>query len=163
MTNSNEIANLVVTVGQTLKAQGRMLAAAESCTGGMLLSRLIDVSGCSAYIAGGIVSYSNAVKEQQVGVKHETLVAYGAVSEQTAREMAEGIRSVLNADIGVGITGIAGPDGGTPDKPVGLTYIGVATAQGTQVARHVWEADRQGNRELSVVVALEMVLAAIKA
>lgn len=163
MTNSNKIADLVITVGQTLKAQGLMLAAAESCTGGMLLSRLIDVSGCSAYIAGGIVCYSNAVKEQQVGVKHETLLAHGAVSEPTAREMAEGICRVLNAQIGVGITGIAGPDGGTADKPVGLTFISLATTHGTQVARHVWQSDRQGNRELSVIVALEMVLAALKA
>src|SRR5689334_22895851 len=135
MTNSYNIADLVIVVGQILKTQGLTLAAAESCTGGMLLSRLIDVSGCSAYIAGGVVCYSNAVKENQVGVKHDTLLAYGAVSEPTAREMAEGIRAVLKADIGIGITGIAGPDGGTADKPVGLTFISMATAQGTQVAR----------------------------
>jgi nicotinamide-nucleotide amidase len=161
MTISSKIADLVSGVGQALKARGLTLAAAESCTGGMLLSRLIDVAGSSAYVAGGVVCYSNAVKEQLVGVQHDTLLAYGAVSEPTAREMAAGIRHVLKADIGIGITGIAGPDGGTADKPVGLTFIGMATAQGTQVARFVWDADRVGNRELSVAAALEMVLAAL--
>ena len=112
-------------VGQQLLAQGLTIACAESCTGGLLTSRLTDIAGSSAYVMGSVVSYTNRIKETLVGVQHETLLAHGAVSEETAREMAEGIRRAIETDIGVGITGIAGPGGGTEDKPTGLVYISV--------------------------------------
>ena len=106
-------------VGQQLLAQGLTIACAESCTGGLLTSRLTDIAGSSAYVMGSVVSYTNRIKETLVGVQHETLLAHGAVSEETAREMAEGIRRAIETDIGVGITGIAGPGGGSEKKPVG--------------------------------------------
>lgn len=151
------------TLGNALKARGMTIAAAESCTGGLLLSTLTDVSGSSAYVLGGVVTYSNAVKQQLVQVQEATLIAHGAVSEPTAQQMASGVRALMGSDIGVGITGIAGPGGGTDDKPVGLTYIGVATAQGVGVRRYVWDDDRAGNKQASVTAAIQQVLTAIGA
>lgn len=113
-------------VAETLFAQKKTIALAESCTGGLVTSRLTDVRGASAYLIGSVVCYSNEIKEKQLGVPHQTLLDYGAVSEPTARAMAEGIRRLNGTDIGVGVTGIAGPDGGTPEKPVGTVYIAVA-------------------------------------
>lgn len=159
MVTENELTARAAAVGQALHQRGLLLAAAESCTGGMFLSRLIDIPGSSAYVAGGVVCYSNAVKMQVVGVQAATLAAYGAVSEPTAREMAEGICRVIGAPLGISITGVAGPDGGTPEKPVGLVYIGLATPLGTQVQRYVWAADRTGNRALSVLAACDLILA----
>ena len=103
-------------VGQQLLAQNLTIACAESCTGGLLTSRLTDIAGSSAYVMGSVVSYTNRIKESLVGVRHETLLSHGAVSEETAREMAEGIARAIGTDIGVGITGIAGPGGGTMVK-----------------------------------------------
>ncbi len=108
------------TVGKLLMEKQLTIACAESCTGGLLTSCLTDVEGSSAYVMGSVISYTNEVKESLVGVKHETLVTHGAVSEETAREMAEGIRHVIGSALGVGITGIAGPGGGTETKPVGI-------------------------------------------
>jgi competence/damage-inducible protein CinA-like protein len=113
-------------VGAQLKARGLTIAAAESCTGGLLLSRLTDVAGSSSYVVGGVVAYDNAVKTSLVEVPAELIEAHGAVSEPVAAAMADGIRRRLGARIGVGITGIAGPDGGTPQKPVGTVCIAVA-------------------------------------
>lgn len=154
----NENTTLAGLAGKALKAKGLTVCAAESCTGGLLLSTLTDISGSSVYVAGGVVCYSNAVKQQLVGVQEATLIAYGAVSEPTAREMAAGIRKVIGADIGIGITGIAGPDGGTAEKPVGLVYIGLATAEKTLVERHIWQGDRLSNKQQSVTAALRMIL-----
>ncbi len=155
---SAEILKLAEQVGHYLREQHMTIAAAESCTGGLLMSYLTDVSGSSAYVMGGIVSYSNAAKHQLLGVQEATLIQYGAVSEQTAHEMATGIRRVLQTDIGVSITGIAGPGGGTPEKPVGLVYIGLATADDVRVERYQWSSDRTGNKLASVVAALHLVL-----
>lgn len=116
-------------VAQRMCAAGLTLATAESCTGGAVASKLTALAGASDYFLGGVVSYSNAVKESALGVKHETLMAHGAVSEETAREMACGVREHLGADFGVATTGIAGPGGGTPEKPVGTVWIAVASAQ----------------------------------
>ena len=113
-------------VAKTLFAQKKTIALAESCTGGLVTSRLTDVRGASAYLIGSVVCYSNEIKEKQLGVPHQTLLDYGAVSDPTARAMAEGIRRLNGTDIGVGVTGIAGPDGGTPEKPVGTVCIAVA-------------------------------------
>ena len=151
-----------ITAGKLLLAQGKTIACAESCTGGLLTSRLTDIAGSSAYVMGSVVSYTNEIKERLVGVKHETLAAHGAVSEETAREMAEGIRRAIRTDVGVGITGIAGPGGGTETKPVGLVYIAVATASGTTVTRNVFSGSRTEKKRSSTEKALAMVIDALQ-
>ena len=113
-------------IGKLLKEQVAMLATAESCTGGLVARRITETSGSSAYFKGGIVAYSNEIKQQLLGVKHETLEQYGAVSEQTAKEMALGCLNVMGADYAIATTGIAGPTGGSDEKPLGLVYIAVA-------------------------------------
>ena len=109
----------------TLRARGLTLAVAESCTGGLLSKRITDVPGCSVYYLGGVCSYANEVKTRLLGVRKETLDTVGAVSPEVAEQMAAGVAQALGADVGVGITGVAGPGGGTDDKPVGLVYISV--------------------------------------
>ena len=146
-------------VGAVLRARGWTVCAAESCTGGLIMHRLTNIAGSSAYVLGGVVSYSNEAKQKLVGVKEETLKAYGAVSEQTATEMVLGVRALFNTDIAVSVTGIAGPGGGTPEKPVGLTYIGLARRdQAAQVRRHVWRGDREAIKTASANAALEWIL-----
>lgn len=134
------------------------ISAAESCTGGLFMGALTEISGSSAIVSGGVVCYSNDIKEEWVGVSAETLKQHGAVSEQTARELAQGIRERMKSTLGIGITGIAGPGGGTPDKPVGLVYIGLATPDGVEVQRCEFDQNRAGNRALSVEQALQMVV-----
>lgn len=158
---SNENESLEVQVGAVLKARELTVCAAESCTGGLLLSRLTDISGSSAYVLGGVVSYSNEAKMKLLGVPEATLIAHGAVSPQTAEAMAMGARQLFEADYALSVTGIAGPGGGTPEKPVGLVYIGLAGSQGVKVERHVWQSDRIGNKVHSVDQALRMLLAVL--
>jgi len=119
---NNELQNEVVS---KLREKNLKLATAESCTGGLIGKRITEVSGCSSVYLGGIISYDNSVKISQLNVSEETLRQYGAVSEQTALEMCKGAAENLGADIGVSTTGIAGPDGGSEEKPVGLVYVGV--------------------------------------
>src|SRR5215207_10419508 len=107
-------------VGELLNARGWTICAAESCTGGLIAHRLTNIAGSSNYVLGGIVSYSNEAKQKLLGVHEATLIAHGAVSEETAAEMVQGVRAVFDADVAVSITGIAGPGGGTAEKPVGL-------------------------------------------
>ena len=129
---------LAARLGAALCAAGKTIACAESCTGGLVTSRLTDIPGSSGYVMGSIVSYTNEIKERLVGVRHATLAAHGAVSPETAREMAEGIRRVIRTDLGIGITGIAGPGGGTAAKPVGLVDNAVRCERGTRVTeRHL--------------------------
>ncbi|MBC7814223.1 MAG: nicotinamide-nucleotide amidohydrolase family protein, partial [Burkholderiales bacterium] len=116
---------LEVRIGAMLLERKLTIATAESCTGGLVAHRLTNISGSSAYVIGGVVSYSNEAKETLLRVKHETLLAHGAVSEETATEMALGALAQFDTDFAVSITGIAGPGGGTEQKPVGLTYIGL--------------------------------------
>ena len=111
---------------------GKTISCAESCTGGLIAKRLTDVSGSSAVFMGGCVTYANSAKEKLIGVNPETLAAYGAVSEQTAKEMAEGVRNALGTDIAIATTGIAGPTGGTEEKPVGTVWVGVSSEKGTR-------------------------------
>lgn len=145
-------------IGEVLTRRGLTLAVAESCTGGLLGHRITNVSGSSAYFQGGVISYSNEAKERILGVAHQTLVQHGAVSKETSLAMAVGARRLLDTDIAVSVTGIAGPTGGTPDKPVGLVYIGLA-AEGVELCeRHVWEGDRSENKERSAQAALELLL-----
>ena len=148
---------LEVVVGDLLRDRGWRIAAAESCTAGLVLARLTDVPGSSEWVTGGIVAYNNDVKSQDLGVPAEVLAGHGAVSEPVARAMAEGVRDRLGADVGVAVTGIAGPGGGSEAKPVGTVVISVALAGGT-VARTFWFiGDRQMIRQQSVLAALDMV------
>jgi nicotinamide-nucleotide amidase len=149
-TIENAVAKLLIINKMTI-------ATAESCTGGLLAHRLTNVSGSSKYLLGGIVSYSNEVKIAKVGVKKETIIAHGAVSEQTVSEMATGIQEKFQADIGIGITGIAGPTGGTDEKPVGLVYIGLAIKDKLIVKRFMFLKDRKANKLLSSLTALNML------
>ena len=148
---------LEVTIGQLLRKHRLTLATAESCTGGLIGHRLTDVSGSSDYFLGGIIAYSNEIKERLLGVKLETLQAHGAVSAETAIEMARGAGRVLGADVAVSVTGIAGPGGGTADKPIGLTYVAVVAANYERVERFVWGKDRSGNKWDSSEAALRML------
>lgn len=150
-------ASLEEVVGQMLKARGLTIALAESCTGGLVTSRLTDIAGSSAYVRGGIIAYCNSVKEELLGVDAQVLEREGAVSESVAKQMAAGVRKTLNADIGVAITGIAGPSGGTPDKPVGTVWIGYADAEGASARLLHFTSDRLLNKSLSATAALDIV------
>jgi nicotinamide-nucleotide amidase len=144
-------------------AVGLTVATAESCTGGLVAHLITQVSGSSGYLLGGVVAYSDAVKVSQLAVPQGVLDAHGAVSAQVARAMAEGARTSFATSLAVSITGIAGPDGGTPAKPVGLTYLAVTGPAGTEVRRVVWAGDRNANKWSSAGLALEMLLAAAEA
>jgi nicotinamide-nucleotide amidase len=148
---------LEVTLGRLLRERGLTLAVAESCTGGLVGHRITQVAGSSHYFAGGVISYSNRAKETLLGVRRETLARYGAVSAETAREMAQGARRALQTDLGLAVTGIAGPGGGTPEKPVGLVYVGLATADAAWTERHVWHGDRPANKAQSAQAALDLL------
>jgi PncC family amidohydrolase len=145
-------------VQRTMVERGLTLATAESCTGGLIGHVLTEVSGSSDYYVGGLVSYSNALKERELGVAAHTLETHGAVSAQTCIAMADGARKRYDAAVAVSVTGIAGPLGGTDAKPVGLTYVGVADADGHDVRRFVWDADRHANKVSSAAAALELLL-----
>ena len=138
--------------------RGLTVATAESCTGGLVAHTITQVPGSSAYLAGGIVSYADRLKVDVLGVPAAVLAAHGAVSAQVARAMADGVRTRLGVDLAASVTGIAGPDGGGPAKPVGLTYIAVADRAGVEVRRFVWRGDRAANVTASVNAALQMLL-----
>ena len=148
---------LEVQVGALLKARNLTLALAESCTGGLVGHRITEVPGSSTYFLGGIVAYAYDIKERQLGVSHATLYDCGAVSPETALEMSRGARHALGADIGLSTTGIAGPTGGMPGKPVGLVYIALSTRDGERCEEHVWKSDRSGNKALSAEAALDLL------
>lgn len=144
--------------GELLRARGLILAVAESCTGGGLADVLTDIPGSSDYFTGGVVAYSYEAKERLLGVPQDVLAAHGAVSPEVVTLMATGVRRALEADIAVAISGIAGPGGGLPTKPVGLVYIALATAEGTAWRRHVWQGDRIANKRASVTATLEWLI-----
>ena len=147
-----------VQLGELLCSKKRTIAVAESCTGGLLCHRITSVSGSSAYFTGGIIAYSNAVKMRQVGVEKGVLQKYGAVDKRVATMMAEGIRKKMKTDIGIGVTGIAGPTGGTPSKPVGLVYIAVTDGKKYEIAECKFKGDRNTIKDLSATKALEMAV-----
>jgi nicotinamide-nucleotide amidase len=153
--------NLLKMVSEELKKRHLTVATAESCTGGLLAHTLTNISGSSEYFGRGVVTYSNQAKVELLGVSPKVLEEHGAVSEQTARTMAVEIRKRSNADIGVSTTGIAGPTGGTKDKPVGLVYIGVATSKNVKVKRFNFSGDRLGNKESTCNAALKLILESI--
>jgi PncC family amidohydrolase len=142
--------------------RGVTVATAESCTGGLLGHLITAIPGSSGYYLGGVVSYADAVKAALLDVPREALERHGAVSAQVARAMAEGVRGRVGADLGVAVTGVAGPDGGTAAKPVGLTYIAVAGPARTEVQRHAWTGDRKANKARSAEAALHMLIVAIE-
>jgi len=148
---------LEAVLGAMLRERGLTVATAESCTGGFVAHRLTNVSGSSDYFLGSVVSYANAVKVNQLGVDPDDLERHGAVSEPVARQMAQGARQQLGADIGVSTTGIAGPTGGTPDKPVGTIWVGYADAEGDRATRLQFVEDRTVNKELFSTAALDMI------
>ncbi len=149
---------LELRIGVILNERKQSLVTAESCTGGLIASRITDVAGSSAYFLGGIVAYSYEVKASLLGVSWDTLNNNGAVSRETVIEMARGARKVLSADIAVSVSGIAGPGGGTPDKPVGTVWVGLSTPSGEEARHFVWEGDRVRNKYLSSEAALQFVL-----
>ncbi len=154
--------SIVECVLEKLKQRGWKLAAAESCTGGMISSAIVDISGSSEVFQAGYVTYANEAKQKMVGVKQETLAQFGAVSEQTAREMAEGARRAAGVEIAVSVTGIAGPGGGSKEKPVGLGYIAVATPDRTVCQEFHLSGNRMKIRTLMMKNALKMVLDQVK-
>ncbi len=136
---------------------GKLVATAESCTGGLLANRLTDVSGSSKYFERGVVAYSNRAKVEILGVSEETLKAYGAVSGQTAVEMAQGVRRISGADLGVSTTGIAGPTGGTPEKPVGLVFVGFSDGERSYALEYRFRRDRLFNKMRATQAALDLL------
>ncbi|MDD5452728.1 MAG: CinA family protein [Candidatus Bipolaricaulis sp.] len=147
-----------VEVGRVLREQGRTLAVAESCTGGLLGQRITAVPGASAYFLGGIIAYHNEAKMRLLGVPREIIAGHGGVSAECTRAMAYGARERLSADYALAISGIAGPGGGTPDKPVGLVYVALAAPTGIWVEEHRFQGSRDGNRWSACEAALELLL-----
>lgn len=144
-------------IGKLLKEKGLWIATAESCTGGNLAKQITNVSGSSAYFKGSVVAYQNEVKVQELGVSEETLRQFGAVSQETVEEMAEGIRKKLNTDIGVGISGIAGPTGATEGKPVGTVWVSVCTQDKSITRRFQFGTSRKRNVELATLNAFAII------
>jgi PncC family amidohydrolase len=157
MANTVDGIELASQVGQYLARLDLTVATAESCTGGLIADHLTDIPGSSRYFLGGVVAYSNGAKRQLLHVDGETLNAYGAVSSQVAAEMAQGVRLLLSTDLGVAVTGIAGPGGATAEKPVGLVYVALADEEQALVERHVWAGARRQNKVQSAGAALRLL------
>jgi PncC family amidohydrolase len=157
MTEMHHAREGVARIGELLRARGWTLGTAESCTGGLVGHLITNLSGSSDFFLGGIIAYANEIKRDALGVPEDLLVAHGAVSSPVALAMAQGVRRALGVDVGVSVTGVAGPLGGTPEKPVGTVYIGVAGPEGERVCHYVWDRDREGNKRLSAQAALDLV------
>ena len=145
-------------IGPLLRQRKATLVSAESCTGGLIGHLVTNVSGSSYYYLGGVMAYANQVKQNVLGVRAETLQTNGAVSEPTALQMAHGVCRLLGADYGLAVTGIAGPTGAMPGKPVGLVYIALVGPDVERCERHVWRGDRVTNKVLSARRALQMLI-----
>ncbi len=162
MVTETELAELAARVGHKLRASGRRIVTAESCTGGWVAKALTDVPGSSQWFECGFITYSNAAKIRDLGVSAGTLDRFGAVSEQTVREMAEGALRVTRANVALAVSGIAGPDGGTSDKPVGTVWFCAAAREDTAIdilaEQQLFEGDRAHVRGGSVQHALRMIL-----
>ena len=152
---------LEVVLGAALREKKATIALAESCTGGLISHRITNVPGSSAYFERGIVAYSNQAKVDHLGVSEKILNDYGAVSSETAMAMASGIRKVANATFGLAVTGIAGPGGGTPEKPVGLVYIAIASLDGTEVSNFRFSGDRAGIKVKTAEAALKWLISKV--
>ena len=149
-------------LGQYLRARGLKLVTAESCTGGLVADKITDVPGSSEYFLGGFVSYAYEAKVASLGVSWDMLNQFGAVSREVVLEMARGARTALGADIAVSVSGIAGPGGGLPEKPVGTTWIGLVTPEGESARVFYWTGDRRENKEQSADAAMKMVIEYLK-
>mgnify|MGYP003603687051 CR=1 FL=1 len=147
-----------VRIGQYLRRLGLTVAAAESCTGGLVSSLITDVVGSSVYFLGGVVTYANSAKAHMLDVDPAILLSRGAVSAEVAQAMARGVRRLFGADIGLAVTGIAGPAGGTAEKPVGLTYTHLSAVDAEWGERHVWQGDRLANKQQSAAAVLALLL-----
>lgn len=158
MTDPDRLLELAQRVRLSLEEHSLSLATAESCTGGLLGHLLTEIPGISAHYRGGLISYSDELKRAELNVPEHTLLSHGAVSAQACVAMAAGARLRYGADVGLAITGIAGPDGGTPDKPVGLTYVALADQGGQEVRRFVWDGDRRQNKLSSAEAGMELLL-----
>lgn len=145
-------------IGDILREKGWTLGTVESATGGLIAQRITSVAGSSDYFKGGIISYANEIKIAVVGVKKETLEEFGAVSHQVAEQMASGGRNVLRVDVCVADTGIAGPGGATPGKPVGLFYLGLADRKGCTSRRYEFQGNREENRRQAAEAVLQWLL-----
>jgi len=149
---------LELQIGKILIERGQKVVFAESCTGGLIGHRITNIPGSSAYYLGSITAYAYEAKVHWLNVSWDTLEAHGAVSKEVVLEMAQGVRDALKADIGLSVSGIAGPGGGMPDKPVGTTWIGLATADGTWSRHFCWDGDRLQNKASSADAVLQMLL-----
>jgi PncC family amidohydrolase len=149
---------LEIQVGNLLRQRGLKLAVAESCTGGLLGGRITDIPGSSEYFLGGVIAYDYEVKTSVLGVSWDTLNTKGAVSQETVLEMARGIRNLVKADIAISISGVAGPGGGTPEKPVGTTWIGLVTNEGEWGHTFLFTGNRDENRAAAVDAELNLLL-----
>jgi nicotinamide-nucleotide amidase len=150
-----------IRLAEALAKQGLTLATAESCTGGGLSHLLTSIPGASAFFIGGIIAYQNDIKVKLLGVPQAALVDHGAVSSPTAGAMAEGCRDRFDTDIAVSITGIAGPGGGSPEKPVGTVFVAVAVDQRTRIVAHLFPGNREQVRQAAIAAALNLILEAI--
>ena len=144
-------------IGDALRKEEISISTAESCTGGLISHIITNVPGSSEYYKGGVIAYANEVKENVLHVSKDILEEKGAVSAECAMAMANGVRELLRTDVGIATTGIAGPTGGTPDKPVGLIYIALATKDYVYHAKHIFHEDRDGNKREAANAALEML------
>jgi PncC family amidohydrolase len=156
--DSQPLAELVERLQAVCLENGVVVGTAESCTGGLIAKVITDLAGSSRFFLGGVVSYANETKMRLLSVPEEQLAAHGAVSAQVARSMAVGARDAMGADCAVAVTGVAGPGGGGPAKPVGLTYVAVADARGSDVRRYVWSGDRAEIRAETARAALMMLI-----
>jgi PncC family amidohydrolase len=145
-------------LGGLLREKGLKLSVAESCTGGLIASRITDVAGSSDYFDAGVVVYSNEAKQKFIFVPAESIEKHGAVSREVAEKMAEGVRDATRADIGLSVTGIAGPTGGSPEKPVGTVYIGLAAGSGTFFRKFLFKGERLEIKEQTSAAALQFVV-----
>lgn len=153
---------LEVQAGELLLQRGLRVAVAESCTGGLVGHRITNVSGSSGYFLGGITAYAYEAKVKLLGVRWETLNTYGAVSRETVLEMARGVRQALGADIGLSVSGIAGPEGGTPEKPVGTTWIGFSAKGYEDAWPNLWKGERLSIKEQSAEEVLNRLILFLK-
>lgn len=149
-------------IGELLRERSKTLAVAESCTGGLLGHLITTVPGSSDYFLGGFITYTNAAKTQFLDVPSQTIEQHGAVSEETARAMAAGARQRFGSDFALSITGIAGPGGGSAEKPVGLTWIGFSSGSATRATRYVFQGDRTANQRAAASQALSILLNVLK-
>jgi PncC family amidohydrolase len=145
-------------LGVLLRSRRLTLAAAESCTGGLVSDRITNVPGSSEYFIGGVVAYAYEAKVALLHVSWDTLRLHGAVSRETVIEMARGVRTTLGADIGISVSGIAGPGGGMVEKPVGTTWVGLSARDGDWARKFTWQGDRRINKERSAQAALQFIL-----